>query len=147
MQTTFHKTLEACSKAIIVFFLLCHQNFCKLNHIHTRVENMGIAMAPLLHVFVILDFFTKKSTVLFSIVYFFFELSIKWVKLKRSDILVLISIIVQVFYILLEIKPCGLGSRIRDMEAEWRLKVITDLFSWWIFGKENWHCWMNRMLS
>ena len=31
---------------------------------------------------------------------------------------------------LLEIKPCGLGSRIPDMEAEWRLKVITDLISW-----------------
>ena len=30
---------------------------------------------------------------------------------------------------LLEIKPCGLGSRIRDMEAEWRLKFITDLIS------------------
>ena len=30
----------------------------------------------------------------------------------------------------LEIKPCGLGSRIRDMEAEWRLKVITDLISY-----------------
>ena len=25
------------------------------------------------------------------------------------------------------IKPYGLGSRIRDMEAEWRLRVITDL--------------------
>jgi hypothetical protein len=25
---------------------------------------------------------------------------------------------------ILEIKPCGLGSRIRDMEAEWRLRVI-----------------------
>ena len=23
-----------------------------------------------------------------------------------------------------EIKHCGLGSRIRDMEAEWRLKVL-----------------------
>ena len=32
-------------------------------------------------------------------------------------------------YELLEIKPFGLGSRIRDMEAEWRLKVITDLIS------------------
>ena len=30
----------------------------------------------------------------------------------------------------LEIKPCGLGSRIRDMEAEWRLKIITDFISW-----------------
>ena len=30
----------------------------------------------------------------------------------------------------LEIKPCGLGSRIRDVEAEWRLRVITDLISW-----------------
>ena len=28
---------------------------------------------------------------------------------------------------LLEITPCRLGSSIRDMEAEWRLKVITDL--------------------
>ena len=28
---------------------------------------------------------------------------------------------------IVEIKPCGLGSRIRDMEAEWRLRVITDL--------------------
>ena len=32
--------------------------------------------------------------------------------------------------VLLEIKPCGLGSRIRDMEAEWRLKVINDLISY-----------------
>ena len=39
------------------------------------------------------------------------------------------------FYILLEIKPCGLGSRIRDMEAEWR--DITDKISWQIFGKQN----------
>ena len=31
--------------------------------------------------------------------------------------------------LVLEIKPCGLGSRIRDMEAEQRLKVITDLIS------------------
>jgi hypothetical protein len=30
------------------------------------------------------------------------------------------------FYKLLEITPCGLGSTIRDKEAEWRLKVITD---------------------
>ena len=29
----------------------------------------------------------------------------------------------------LEIKPCRLVSRIRDMEAEWRLKVLTDLIS------------------
>ena len=42
-------------------------------------------------------------------------------------------------YEILEIKPCGLGSRIRDMEAEWRLKVITDRISWRIFGKQNWH--------
>ena len=33
-------------------------------------------------------------------------------------------------YLKLEIKPCGLGSRIRDMEAEWMLRVITDLISW-----------------
>ena len=26
----------------------------------------------------------------------------------------------------IEIKPCELGSRIRDIEAEWRLKFITD---------------------
>ena len=25
---------------------------------------------------------------------------------------------------------CGLGSRIRDMEAEWRLRVITITISW-----------------
>ena len=29
-----------------------------------------------------------------------------------------------------EIKLYVLGSRIRDMEAEWRLKAITDLISW-----------------
>ena len=29
----------------------------------------------------------------------------------------------------LEIKPYGLDFRIRDMEAEWRLKVLTDLIS------------------
>jgi hypothetical protein len=36
-----------------------------------------------------------------------------------------------IFFLLIkiEIKPCGLGSRIREMEAEWRLKVITDLIS------------------
>ena len=33
-------------------------------------------------------------------------------------------------YNALEIKPCGLGSRVRDMEDEWRLRVITDLISW-----------------
>ena len=31
-------------------------------------------------------------------------------------------------YVILEIKPCGLGSKIRDMEAEWMLRVITDKF-------------------
>ena len=30
-------------------------------------------------------------------------------------------------FVKLEIKPCGLGYRIGDMEAEWRLRVITDL--------------------
>ena len=32
-------------------------------------------------------------------------------------------------YSYLEIKPCRLGSGIQDTEAEWRLKVITDLIS------------------
>ena len=50
-------------------------------------------------------------------------------------------------YITLEIKPCGLGSKIRDMEAEWRLRVITDLIYWWNFGKQNWRCGMNQTLS
>ena len=27
------------------------------------------------------------------------------------------------------IKNCGFGSKIRDMEAEWRLKAITDLIN------------------
>ena len=31
---------------------------------------------------------------------------------------------------LLEIKPYRLGSRIQDFEAEWRLRVISDLISW-----------------
>ena len=31
---------------------------------------------------------------------------------------------------ILEIKPYRLGFIIRDMEAEWRLKVITDLIYW-----------------
>ena len=30
----------------------------------------------------------------------------------------------------LEIKPWGLDSRIQGMEAEWRLKVMTDVISW-----------------
>ena len=29
----------------------------------------------------------------------------------------------------------------------WRLKVITDLISYWIFGKQNWRCGMNWTLS
>ena len=41
-----------------------------------------------------------------------------------------ILILEHLFSIPLEIKPCGLGSRIRDIEAEWRLKAITDLISW-----------------
>ena len=32
------------------------------------------------------------------------------------------------------------------MEAEWRLKVITDFISW-TFGKQNWRCGINRTLS
>ena len=32
-----------------------------------------------------------------------------------------------------------LDSTIQDMEAEWRLKDTTDLISWRIFGKQNWH--------
>ena len=50
-------------------------------------------------------------------------------------------------YLELEIKPYGLGSRIQDMEAEWRLKGIIDLISWWIFGKQKLRCGMNQMLS
>ena len=50
-------------------------------------------------------------------------------------------------YVVLEIKPCGLGSRIWDTEAEWRLKFLTDLISWWIFGEQNWRWGMNRTLS
>ena len=33
-------------------------------------------------------------------------------------------------YIGLEIKSFGLGTRIRDMEAEWRMRVITNNISW-----------------
>ena len=33
------------------------------------------------------------------------------------------------------------------MEAKWRLRVIIDLISYWIFGKPNWGCGMNRMLG
>ena len=47
----------------------------------------------------------------------------------------------------LEIKASGLGSRIRDTEAEWRLKVIADLISRWIFGKQNWRWGMNQTFS
>ena len=56
-----------------------------------------------------------------------------WTKLKLNGCkLNLISLQIDVRYKMelrfesLEIKPCGLGSRIRDMEAEWRLRVITD---------------------
>ena len=50
-------------------------------------------------------------------------------------------------YQILEINPCGLGYRIRDMEAEWRLRFITDKNSWWIFGKQKWRWGINRTLS
>ena len=43
----------------------------------------------------------------------------------------------------LEIKPFRLGSRIWDMEAKWRLRVIADTISWWIFGKQNCRWGMN----
>ena len=65
-----------------------------------------------------------------EVIYFILNISNIWNMLIRT-------------YQKLEIKPCGLGSRIWDMEAEWRLKVITDLISWWIFGKQNRHCVMN----
>jgi hypothetical protein len=52
------------------------------------------------------------------------------------------------FYIELEIKPCGLGSRIRDMET------VTDPIYWCTFrllfiyfGKQNLQCGMNRTFS
>ena len=51
------------------------------------------------------------------------------------------------FFDVLEIKPCGVASRIRDMEVEWRLRVITDKISWWIFGTQNRRRGMNQMLS
>ena len=41
----------------------------------------------------------------------------------------------------LEIKPYELGSRIREMNAEWRLKGTTDLISRWIFGKAELALW------
>ena len=30
----------------------------------------------------------------------------------------------------LEIKPCRLGGRIPDVEAKWKLRIISDLISW-----------------
>ena len=33
------------------------------------------------------------------------------------------------------------------MEAEWRLKVITDFIFYWSFGNQNWRCGMKRTLS
>ena len=53
-------------------------------------------------------------------------------------------------YIILEIKPCGLGSRIRDMEAErnnWSHLLIGEHLDYFLFCKQNWHCEMNRTLS
>ena len=32
-------------------------------------------------------------------------------------------------YMILEIKPCVLGFKIQDKEADWKIKVITDLIS------------------
>ena len=41
---------------------------------------------------------------------------------------ILIKSCIGLFYKELEIKPCGLGSKIRDMVAEWRLRIITHKF-------------------
>ena len=41
-------------------------------------------------------------------------------------------------WLILEFKTCGLGSRIQDMETEWRLQFGTYLISYFIFGKQNW---------
>ena len=71
------------------------------------------------------------------------NLPCSWILLRWS---IEVDAILAFYHTWLEIKLCGLGSRIRDMEAEWRLRVITDLMSWWIFGKQNWRCWMNRIL-
>ena len=49
-------------------------------------------------------------------------------------------------YTTLEIKPCGLGSRITDMEADliyWRTFRLLFIS----FGKQNWHCGMDWTLS
>ena len=50
----------------------------------------------------------------------------------------------------IEIKPCGLGSRIRDMEAEsynWSHLSVNIYITFTSFGKQNWCCGMNRTLS
>ena len=62
----------------------------------------------------------------------------------RTTQLKYLSLCIYILMYLLEIKPCGLGSRIR--EAEWRLKVIIDIIPW-IYGKQNWRCGMNQTLS
>ena len=48
---------------------------------------------------------------------------------------------------ILEIKPCGLGSRIRDTYGGWMEAEIQNWSPWWIFGKQNWRSGMNRTLS
>ena len=51
---------------------------------------------------------------------------------------------------MLVMKPGGLGSRIRDMEAEIydcsHLLVSISIILFISFGKQNWHCRMNKNL-
>ena len=76
--------------------------------------------------------FDKESTI--NQCYIYFTVLGAAIKCKRYSGITVETVIhgktVQITLNILEIKPCGLGSRIRDTEAEWRLKVITDLISY-----------------
>ena len=53
----------------------------------------------------------------------------KVLEIQSGEFLSVSSTLTGFLHKLVEIKPCGLVSRIRDMEAEYRPKVITDLSS------------------
>ena len=65
-----------------------------------------------------------------------------WKELNRSDQTYVNQIQI---YMILEIKPCGLGSRIWG----WKLEVISFIgdITFYFICKQNWHCGLSRTLN
>ena len=68
----------------------------------------------------------------------------RWVKIICDEVLLIIFVELYFSFEILEIKPWGLILEFKKWRLNRGFKFITDLISYWIFGKQKWHCGMNQ---